>query len=274
MVDLPADVTTLALLVFTLGARHGLDADHLAAIDGLTRYNAAEKPRLARSCGLLFSFGHGAVVVAIALAVSLISARWNTPEWLQTAGAWVSIICLTILGVLNLHAVLRTPRHEAVQPVGIKGRWLGRLLRSTHPAMVILVGTLFAASFDTVSQAALFAVTGAQLGGWHNALMLGLLFMLGMLITDGLNGYFVFHLIARADRAARSASRLMGLSVAALSLLVAAIGAARLTSPAIDHWNESNGLLFSSILMGIVIVSFAVAARAANARQPAKVATE
>ena len=33
---------------FLLGLKHGLDPDHLAAIDGLTRFNAARRPRLAR----------------------------------------------------------------------------------------------------------------------------------------------------------------------------------------------------------------------------------
>ena len=37
MHDLPADWGALCALVFLLGMRHGLDADHLAAIDGLTR---------------------------------------------------------------------------------------------------------------------------------------------------------------------------------------------------------------------------------------------
>ena len=43
--------------------------------------------------------------------------------------------------------------------------WLGRLARVSDPAGVALVGALFALSFDTVSQAALFAVAGVQAGG-------------------------------------------------------------------------------------------------------------
>ena len=65
---LPTEWSTLCLLVFMLGMRHGLDADHLATIDGLTRFNSRSNPGLARWCGCWFSLGHGAVVVAIALA--------------------------------------------------------------------------------------------------------------------------------------------------------------------------------------------------------------
>ncbi|HEX6829121.1 MAG TPA: nickel transporter, partial [Burkholderiales bacterium] len=68
METLPNDWMALLALVFTLGLKHGLEADHLVAIDGLTRYNAIARPRIARWCGTLFSLGHGAVVVAVALA--------------------------------------------------------------------------------------------------------------------------------------------------------------------------------------------------------------
>jgi hypothetical protein len=42
---------------------------------------------------------------------------------------------------------------------------LGRLLGARHPIGIAAVGALFALSFDTVSQAALFAVSAAHFGG-------------------------------------------------------------------------------------------------------------
>jgi len=38
METLPADWLSLLTLTFVLGMKHGFDADHLATIDGLTRY--------------------------------------------------------------------------------------------------------------------------------------------------------------------------------------------------------------------------------------------
>jgi hypothetical protein len=96
--DLPSDSLAFALLVFMLGLKHGFDADHLATIDGLTRYNAPLRPRLARFCGSLFSIGHGAVVVAIAIGASLLSRGWVAPEWLESTGTWISISFLVLLG--------------------------------------------------------------------------------------------------------------------------------------------------------------------------------
>ena len=70
MPSVPSDWFSLLLLTFVLGMKHGFDADHLATIDGLTRHNARLRPAMARYCGSLFSLGHGAVVLAIALGAS------------------------------------------------------------------------------------------------------------------------------------------------------------------------------------------------------------
>lgn len=264
MYALPSDHLALVLLVFVLGLKHGFDADHLATIDGLTRFNARTNPGWARYCGTLFSLGHGTVVVAIALAVSLLSGAWSAPEWLELSGAWISIAFLMLLGVLNLRAVLAADAHEVVHPVGLKGRWLGRLGQVTHPGGVAVVGALFALSFDTVSQAALFAMAGVQAGGWLPAMGLGLVFMLGMLLADGANGWWIARLIVRADNTARVASRVVALAVAGMSLLVAVYGLARMLSPALEAWGEGKELALGCAVVGVVFGSFLAGLRLAR----------
>lgn len=259
MADILSTPASLALLVFVLGLKHGLDADHLATIDGLTRFNAGQRPQLARRCGALFSLGHGLVVMAIALLVSLLARQWQTPAWLETFGGWLSVTCLLLLGILNLHAVWRAEPGQLVRPIGLKGRLLGRLAQTSQPGLVMLVGALFALSFDTVSQASLFAVSASQLGGWPYALALSGLFMLGMLVTDGINGLWIAHLLRRADQTALLASRLMGLVVAGLSLLVALFGALKLALPAAAEWSEGKELLFGGSVLAIIAGSFLIA---------------
>lgn len=261
METLPTDWLSLLILTFVLGMKHGFDADHLATIDGLTRYNARRQPRLARYCGTLFSLGHGAVVMAIALGVSALAGQWAVPEWFGVLGAVISIAFLVALGSLNLAAVLRAGPDQLVQPVGLKGRLLGSLRQVSHPALIALVGALFALSFDTLSQAAFFALTASQFGGWQHALLLAMLFMLGMLLTDGINGLWIARLIARADQLALIASRVMGLVVSGVSLLVAAFGAAKLLSPAVDAWSEGKELVFGFLLVAIIALSFLAALR-------------
>jgi nickel/cobalt transporter (NiCoT) family protein len=266
MSELPTEWTALAALVFLLGLKHGFDADHLATIDGLTRFNARAARPFARYCGALFSLGHGAVVIAIALAVALASSHWSAPGWLEISGAWISIGFLTALGFTNLVAVFATPGDQVVAPVGLKGRCLGALATARRPASVALVGALFALSFDTVSQAALFALTATQFGGAWNALALGLLFTLGMLITDGVNGLWIARLIARADQLACIASRVMGLAVAGVSLLVAVVGAMKLAAPAVSGWLNGREFVFGGLVVGVVATSFAAAMLLARAR--------
>lgn len=259
MPDLPADWGALCALVFLLGMRHGFDADHLATIDGLTRLNTLQRQPFARSCGVLFSLGHGAVVMAIAAAVGLASERWDTPAWLASVGAWVSIAFLLGIAVINLRAVLTTAPDQPVALVGLKGRFLGRLTRAGSPIGVAAVGALFALSFDTVSQSALFAVSAAQFGGLAHTLTLGALFMLGMLATDGLNGWWIAHLIRRADQGAAIASRVMSVAVSGVSLGVAALGIARQIAPSVAGWAQDKDLAFGAVLLSVILCSYGLA---------------
>jgi high-affinity nickel-transport protein len=272
MHDLPTDWSALCALVFLLGMRHGFDADHLATIDGYTRLNTRQGRGHARWCGALFSLGHGMVVIAIALAVGIASEHWTPPEWIDLFGAWVSIAFLVTLGVANLRAVFAAPAGSMVGMVGVKGKLLGRLAPSGSPLGVGLVGALFALSFDTVSQSALFAVTAAQFGGIGHALTLGSLFVLGMLATDAVNGWWIARLIARADQIAVLASRIMSLAVSSVSLLVAALGVAKLASPAIDRWSDGKELAFGSVVVGVIALSYLTAR--ALARPTLAAATE
>ena len=98
METLPSHWLSLVAAVFLLGLKHGLDPDHLAAIDGLTRFNARERPALSRWSGLLFSAGHGVVVTLVAIAVATVATEWKAPQWLENAGTWISITGSNLAG--------------------------------------------------------------------------------------------------------------------------------------------------------------------------------
>jgi len=268
---LPATWTALCALAFVLGLKHGFDADHLATIDGLTRYNAHANPRLAKVAGTLFSLGHGVVVLMVALVAGTLTAGWQTPGWLEVTGATVSVFFLFGLAFVNVHAVLTAARNTVVAPSGLKARLLGRVLTVRRPWAIAAVGMLFALSFDTVSQAALFALAAGRFGGVSQALFVAGLFVLGMLVVDGINGVWISALIRRADRTAVIASRVMALAVAAISLAVGTFTVAKLLLPAVDAWAESHDLVFGAVVVIGVIVAFAVAMRAARHYRPAGV---
>jgi len=226
MSTVPADALGLAALVFLLGLRHGFDPDHLVAIDGLTRSSRS------RWSGLFFSLGHGVVVTLVGLAVALAATGWQAPAWLEQLGAAISIGVLLVLGMANLLMVLRARPGEPVAPLGLRGRWLaGRLARASHPVVIAGVGAGFALSFDTISHALLFSLTGASMAGWAFALFLGVVFTLGMVATDALNGWWVAKLIARADAGVARASRLMSAAIAFLCLALAGAALAQYALP-------------------------------------------
>jgi nickel/cobalt transporter (NiCoT) family protein len=265
MSAMPQDVPGLVLLVFLLGVKHGIDPDHLATVDGLTRFNLAARPLLARWSGCLFSLGHGLMVMAVAALVALGASAWSTPPWLELAGAWISIAFLAALGIVNLAAVLRTPPDRVARAAGLKGRWLGRLTQTSHPVLIASIGAAFALSFDTVSQAALFSLSASPLvglgAGWIFAAFLGFVFTSGMVVADGANGLWVSRLLARADRRARIASRVLGLSIAFLALAVAVLGIAKVVSPGAAAAAESAGPAIGFGVVAIVLASYALALR-------------
>ena len=257
METLHDSIYPLIVLAFVLGLKHGMDADHLATIDGLTRFNtAAGRLRLGRLCGFLFSLGHGIVVCVVAIAAGILFHHTSVPSWMDDVGTWVSAFFLLLLGALNLYAVFTTPAHEMVQMVGIKGRWLSSLKSASHPVLIAMVGALFALSFDTLSQAALFSVVATNYGGIVYAFLLAFCFMIGMMLTDAVNGLWISHLLQRADARARIASRIMGVTVALLSITVAGLGLSRQFLPEATAWQEGRELLIGVSIIVVVAVSY------------------
>jgi len=258
---LPTHWLALVAVVFLLGLKHGLDPDHLAAIDGLTRFNAGRRPLLSRWSGLLFSAGHGVVVTLVAVTVATVAAEWRVPPWLDGAGTWISIAFLAVLGAANLAAVLRTPRGAMVRPVGLRSRFFQRLTRAEHPVLIAAVGAAFALSFDTFSQAVLFSVTGSRIAGWLFATGLGLVFTAGMMATDALNGLWVSHLVRSADARAAAASRVMSVAIAAVALAIAGLAVARRVLPSFDQGMGAWDTVLGIAVVAAVAAAYAVALR-------------
>ena len=266
MDEFPTAWTALCGLAFLLGARHGFDADHLATIDGLARYNAASRPRLARSAGLLFALGHGSIVIAVTAAAVALAGDWQTPAWIDAFGVAVSVAFLFGLAFVNVRSVLSAAPGAVVRPAGFKGRLFGSLLRVNRPWTVAGVGALFALSFDTISQAALIALAATRLGSMADALFVAGLFVLGMTVVDGLNGAWFCHLVRRANRTAAIASRCMALAVAAISAAVGVFAIAKVLLPALESWSERQGLALGVAVIVGVAVAFSVAIAAGRRR--------
>ena len=256
----------LLLLAFTLGMKHGMDADHLATIDGFVRGNSQQRPRLARYSGMLFSLGHGMVVISVATTAALMSGTWKLPTWLEDMGELVSIAFLLLLGAYNLHQVLHAKAGAIVRPRGLKSS-LFPVFKVASPWVIFGVGVLFAFSFDTLSQALFFsiAVSGSK-NSWI-PLLLGFLFMMGMMTVDALNGVWTAWLIRRADRTAEIASKTMGGVVACLSIGVAIFGICKYLLPELAERFDTYGLWVGAGVLAITLMGYLAAMKLAEPQQ-------
>lgn len=221
----------LLAMALGLGLRHGFDLDHLATIDSITRTVQRQQNHvLAKLVGCLFSLGHGLVVIVVSLIIGSGLMRSHSPLWLEGVGNWISIFFLSVFGLLTLYNVLQNPSASKL-PVSLSS-FLSRKMvaKKFNPALIIFVGALFAFSFDTFSQVALFSLSASVLAGWAFAGVLGIAFMLGMMASDGLNGLFVSLLLQRADKTSLIISRVIGLAIASFSLILAAFSISKILS--------------------------------------------
>ena len=62
-----------ALLAYTFGLRHAVDADHIAAIDNVTRKLMQEGKRPVAT-GFFFSIGHSTIVVGMTIGIAFAAA--------------------------------------------------------------------------------------------------------------------------------------------------------------------------------------------------------
>jgi nickel/cobalt transporter (NiCoT) family protein len=217
----------MVFMAMTLGIRHGFDLDHLATIDALTR-TIRDNRILSKMVGFLFSLGHGLVVIGISLIIGGGLIGSHVPEWLEGFGNWISIIFLVVFGALNLWNVFQ-PGSSSGLPGGIRTFLVKKISgkRITAP-LVMMIGSLFAFSFDTFSQVALFSISASLMSGWVFSGIIGVFFMLGMMISDGLNGLFVSTLVQRADRTSLIVSRSLGLVISLFSLVIGFSGLMKL----------------------------------------------
>jgi nickel/cobalt transporter (NiCoT) family protein len=209
----------LLAMAFLLGIRHGFDLDHLATIDSVTR-TVRENRYLSKIVGILFSLGHGLVVILISLIIGSGLKPSPVPEWLSWLGDSISITFLLVFGLLTLWNVFHH-QTQSTMPTSLKNYLSRKLItKKFNPAFIIFIGVLFAFSFDTVSQVVLFSLAARAVAGCLFSGLLGVVFMLGMMMSDGLNGLLVSTLLQRADGVSFLFSRIAGLMIASFSLIV------------------------------------------------------
>lgn len=247
-----AGVGVTTFTVFALGLRHGADPDHLAAIDNLTRNSLGLGRRLGRFVGTLFAGGHSLMVLSIAALAGLLGQRIAVHgAQLETIGTWVSIVTLFAIATLN---VKQLAAGKTGPVAGLKTALLPRALRAaTSPLAAIPIGLLFGLGFDTSSQVATYALALTSGGGVALGLAIGLVFSLGMAVTDTLDSLLVYKLCTRHPLELVRATRVWIIAVTALALTVGSYELAQ----ALGWKSPLQDLTVSGILVGALLAVFA-----------------
>lgn len=208
----------VAFTAWTLGVRHAFDADHISAIDNVTRKLMAEGKR-PLSTGFFFALGHSTVVVAVGVGITIAAkavfgAVVDPNSTYETLGGAIGTITsagfLYLIALLNLIVlagiakVFRDMRRgtfdeaeleRQLQARGLMWRFFGRFMKSINRTwQMFFVGLIFGIGFDTATEVVLLAATAyAATSGlpFYAVLALPLLFSGGMTLFDTLDGCFM-----------------------------------------------------------------------------------
>ncbi len=202
----------LGIVAFVFGLRHGVDADHIAAIDNVTR-KLIQEGKSPLTVGTWFSLGHSTVVLLMILGLVIATKSIvQALPFLQVAGALlgttVSGVFLWLMGLMNLTIVIglyrmfrglkdgelsRPELEEMLDKRGMMNRYFRSLFRVvSEPWKTYPVGLLFGLGFDTASEIALIAISvGVGVSGsvplWM-VLLLPFMFTCGMVLVDTTDG--------------------------------------------------------------------------------------
>ena len=200
-----------ALLAYGFGLRHAVDADHIAAIDNVTRKLMQDGKRPV-SVGFFFAMGHSAVVVGAAAVIALTASALEGFEALKGAGGIVStgvsalfLFTIAAMNLLILRGVWRTYRHVRAGGAYVEEDFdlllnsrglLARLFRPlfrmiTTSWQMFPLGLLFGLGFDTATEVSLLGLSATQAAQgvsiW-SIMVFPALFAAGMSVVDTTDG--------------------------------------------------------------------------------------
>ena len=198
------------LLAYGFGLRHAVDADHIAAIDNVTRKLMQEGQRPV-TVGFFFAMGHATVVILAAVGIALTAAALHFDRAKSVGGiisTSVSALFLFAIAVMNLLifiSVWKTFRHvrrggEFVEDdfdlLLNKRGFASRLFRPLFTLIrkswhMYPLGFLFGLGFDTATEVALLGISATQAAKgvsiW-SIMVFPALFAAGMSLIDTTDG--------------------------------------------------------------------------------------
>ncbi|MCP4180430.1 MAG: HoxN/HupN/NixA family nickel/cobalt transporter [bacterium] len=281
----------LCLIAYGFGLRHAVDADHIAAIDNVTRKFMQQKKKPV-SIGFFFSLGHSSVVVIMSFFVALgtIYMKDNIAQFQEIGGIIGSIVSasfLLILAIINLiifvdiyksflkvrkqkiYGCMDDDCSELIEQKGVITKILKPMFKFVSKSWhMYIVGFLFGLGFDTATEIALLGISATQaaagLSIW-TIMIFPLLFMAGMCLIDTLDGILMLGVYGWAF--VEPMKKLFyNMTITLVSFLIAFfIGGLEVLSILADKfnlqssfWNYINGLNDNLVHLGYYIIGIFV----------------
>ncbi len=197
-----------AFLAYSFGLRHAVDADHIAAIDNVTR-KLMQQGKRPVAVGLMFSLGHSTIVIvgSIAIAATALALQHRIDAVREIGGVigtLVSALFLFAIAIVNLvvlqsvlQSFMRVRRGEPYVEedfdllLGNRG-FLSRLFRPMFNLIqsswhMYPLGFLFGLGFDTATEIGLLGISAAEASkglSLSSILVFPALFAAGMSLVD------------------------------------------------------------------------------------------
>jgi high-affinity nickel-transport protein len=206
-----ATLIAAAVLAYGYGLRHAVDADHIAAIDNVTRKLMQQNQRPV-AVGAFFSLGHSSIVVLACVAIAATALLSGSEiSWLHhygsVIGTLVSALFLLLMALLNT-LILRDVYHRFQQAKqrkafsdrpalqgGVMSRLFGRAFTLVNKSwQMYLVGFLFGLGFDTATEIGLLGLSAAGASSGMSVwsiLVFPALFASGMALVDSLDNFMM-----------------------------------------------------------------------------------
>ncbi len=188
--DLGLFVLSMTPLMIFFGMRHALDVDHITAIDNLVRMHDVRKR--SKWVGTGVSVGHSAsIFFELVIIIYMVgSATGGKLDTISFWGGLVGAIALAVIGAINFFSIRKWGKTGTAILAA-------KIVRSTHfigpIGSAALTGLLFGFGFDTATQISALTISAvaSATDGIEIALSLAIVFAMGMIFVDTMDGIFV-----------------------------------------------------------------------------------
>jgi high-affinity nickel-transport protein len=200
-------------MAYSFGLRHAVDADHIAAIDNVTR-KLLQEGKQPVAVGFFFSLGHSSVVIIATLLIALSTKAMMQSNWakwheigsvLCTTFSAIFLLSIALINIIIFFVIYKIfkqircgkmfTEQDANEVMAQNGFLVKRFRRImnfiSHSWQMFPLGFLFGIGFDTATEVGVLGLSASQAAdgvSMWSILLFPALFTAGMTLIDTSDG--------------------------------------------------------------------------------------